>query len=256
MPQYKAIYYNRLQGAVVPDQKAFGLTFVRAPSNLISDMASPFVLKKHLTEYGHRLYQRGFLAGADGNISVRLDDDRVMVTPSGIAKGFMTPDDAVIVDFAGKVRQGSHQASSELLMHLFVYQAREDVFACVHSHAPFATSFAVAGIALPEDVLPEVVLTVGKIPLTDYAPPGTDAVPKSLEPHIESANAFLLRNHGLLTLGRNLEEAYNRHETVEHLARIVYQARHLGNIDAIPSDDFQRLERMRSRLDEFWDKKK
>jgi len=213
------------------------------------------VIRKEMAEIGRRLYERGMLAGSDGNISVRLDEDRVMITPSGLAKGRMTPDDLVIVNFAGKLLQGKGKPSSEMAMHLAVYREREDIQACVHSHAPHATSFAVAGIPLGEDILPEVVLFVGKIPLTDYAPPGTDAVPKSLEPHLENSNAFLLRNHGLLTIGRSLEEAYNRHETVEHYAHIVALARRLGNVDTIPSEDFQRLEKMRARLDKFWDQK-
>lgn len=204
---------------------------------------------------GRRLYERGMIAGTDGNISVRLDDDRIMITPSGLAKGNLNPDDLVIVDQNGKHLQGSRTASSEYLMHTFVYRNRPDVQACVHSHPPYVTAFAVAGIHLAEDVLPEVVVSIGGMPLTDYAPPGTDAVPKSLEPFIESNNAFVLRNHGLLTVGHSLNEAYHRHEVVEHYARVVHLARQLGNLDSIPSDDFQRLEKMRDKLDQAWDEK-
>lgn len=217
-------------------------------------MASPFTMKKEIVEIGRRLYNRGMLAGTDGNISVKLDDDRIMVTSSGVAKGFMTPEDLVIVDINGKKLQGNKNASSEIAMHLGVYQNRPEIKAAVHSHAPFATAFAAAGIELAGDILPEIVVFIGGIPLTDYAPPGTDAVPKSLEPHLENNNAFLLRNHGLLTIGRTLDEAYNRHETVEHYARIVHLARQLGNINSIPSDDFKRLEKMRQNLDRAWDK--
>lgn len=215
-------------------------------------MGSPFIVRKQIVEAGERLYRRGLVAGTDGNISVRLDDDRIMITPAGIAKGRMAPDDMVIVDINGKHLQGKNEASSESAMHLFVYRNRPEVKACVHAHPPCATAFAVAGIALAEDILPEVVLFVGGIPLTDYAPPGTDAVPRSLEPHIESNNAFLLRNHGLLTIGQSLDEAYNRHEMVEHFAKIVTLARQLGNVDSIPSEDFARLEKMRSRLEAAW----
>lgn len=215
-------------------------------------MGSPFIVRKQIVEAGERLYRRGLVAGTDGNISVRLDDDRIMITPAGIAKGRMAPDDMVIVDINGKHLQGKNEASSERAMHLFVYRNRPEVKACVHAHPPCATAFAVAGIALAEDILPEVVLFVGGIPLTDYAPPGTDAVPRSLEPHIESNNAFLLRNHGLLTIGQSLDEAYNRHEMVEHFAKIVTLARQLGNVDSIPSEDFARLEKMRSRLEAAW----
>lgn len=215
-------------------------------------MASPFVVRKQLVDCARKMYLRGLLAGTDGNLSVRLDDDRILITPSGVAKGEMSPEDLLIVDINGKPLQGRGQASSEMLMHLACYQQREDVRACLHSHPPFATAFAVAGIHLQEDILPEVVLFVGGIPLVDYAPPGTDEVPKALLPHLADNHAFLLRNHGLLTVGRSLDEAWHRHETVEHYAQIVHRARQLGNVDAIPSDDFQRLEQMRSRLDQVW----
>ncbi len=210
-------------------------------------------MKSALADYGRRLYEQGMIAGTDGNLSVRLDDDRIMVTPSGLPKGRLAAEDMVIVDINGKHLQGNHKASAELAMHLLIYQRRSDVKACVHAHPLYATAFAVAGIQLEEDILPEVVVSVGRIPLTDYAGPGTDEVPKSIEPHVDTCNAFLLRNHGLLTVGGSLEEAYNRHELVEHYARIVLLARHLGNIDAIPSEDFKRLERMRQNMDKTWD---
>lgn len=215
-------------------------------------MNTPFTMKKEIWEIGKLLYKRGMLAGTDGNISVKLNDGRIMITPSGVPKGRMSPDQLVIVDENGKHLQGSHKASSELMMHLAVYKARPEIKSCVHSHPPYATAFAAAGIELKEDILPEVVLFVGGIPLTDYAPPGTDAMSKSLEPFIEKNNAFLLRNHGLLTIGRNLSEAFSRHETVEHFARILHLARQLGNVNSIPSDDFKRLEKMRSKLDDAW----
>ncbi len=217
-------------------------------------MASPFTMKKEMLEICRRLYDNRMIAGTEGNVSVRLDDDRILVTPTGKAKGFLAAEDLVIVDSNGKHLQGNLKASSELLMHLHVYKNRQEITACVHSHPPYATAFAVAGVALAEDILPEVVLFIGNIPLTDYAPPGTDAVPKAIEPYLETSNAFLLRNHGLLTIGRTLEEAYNRHETVEHYAQILFLARQLGNIEAIPSEDFQRLEKIRRKLDETWNK--
>ena len=217
-------------------------------------MSSPYTKKNEIVEFGRLLYKQKLISGSDGNLSVRLDDDRIIVTPSGLAKGRLSAENIVTVDINGKKLQGSLNPSSEIAMHTFVYQNREDISACVHSHAPYATSFAVAGIELTEDILPEVVLFVGGIPLTEYAPPGTDAVPKSLEPHIENNNAFLLRNHGLLTIGRSLEEAYNRHEIIEHYARIVHLARQLGNVNSIPSDDFKRLEKMRQKLDKVWNK--
>ena len=213
-------------------------------------MGSLEVSRKKLVETGRRLYERGFLAGSDGNMSVRLPDDRVVVTPSGRPKGRLSPADLVVIDLDGNHLEGTLQASSEVAMHLFVYRERPEIQACVHSHAPCATAFAAAGEELPDNVLPEVVLFVGGIPLTAYAPPGTPAVPESLEPHIADRSAFLLRNHGLLTIGRNLEEAYNRHETVEHYARIVLLARGIGPVVPIPGEDMRRLETLRRKLEE------
>lgn len=218
-------------------------------------MQSPFTMKQKLVTIGKLLAERQLIAGTDGNLSVRLDDDRIMITPSGVPKGRMSPDDMVIVDINGKKLQGNGKPSSEMLMHLFVYQQRPEIGACVHAHPPYATAFAVAGRELPADLLPEVVVFIGEIPLTDYAPAGTDAVPKSIAPFIEKHCAFLLRNHGLLAIGRDLDEAYNRLETVEHYARIVHLAYQLGNINTIPSEDFRRLESMRHKLDAAWDKR-
>jgi len=196
---------------------------------------------------GKRLYNRDMLAGSDGNISVRLDQDRILITPSGLPKGRLTPDDIVTVDIDGKKLEGRHEASSELLMHMFVYKQRPDIRACVHAHPPYATSFAVAGVELAENILPDVVVFVGRIPLTSYAAPGTGAVPEALAPFVNAHNAFLLRNHGLLTIGRTLEQAYNRHETVEHFARIVHLAGGIGQTNPLPPEDFKRLENLRRK---------
>ncbi len=218
-------------------------------------MESPFTVRRAIVDIGKRLAGRGLTAGTDGNISVKLDDGRIMITPSGFSKEQMAADDIVIVDENGKKLQGRTQPSSEMAMHLAVYASRPEIGACVHAHPPFATAFAVAGINLADNVLPEIVVSVGGIPLTDYAPPGTDAVPKSLAPFVEQNNAFLLRNHGLLTIGRSLDEAYNRMETVEHYAQIVHHAYQLGSVNAIPTEDYQRLEKMRQKLDEAWNSK-
>ena len=212
-------------------------------------MALPANIAHEIVETGRLLYERGLITGSAGNISVRLDEDRVLVTPSGLCKGRLEPDDLVLVDIDGRQIEGHHAASSELPMHLHIYRGRSDIQACVHSHAPYATSFAIAGTQLPDNILPEVVLFVGSIALTEYAPPGTDAVGQSLEPSLKSGNAFLLRNHGLLTVGGSLEKALYRHETVEQYARIVHLARQLGKVDSIPAEDIERLERIRQRMD-------
>jgi len=208
-------------------------------------MTAPLDIRAALVAAGSRLYDRGMVAGTDGNLSVRLSDGNILMTPSGLPKGQLASDDLVVVAADGTHVEGRLTASSEAAMHLAVYRRRPEVKACVHSHAPHATAFAAAGIPLPENILPEVVLFVGGVPLTAYAPPGTEAVPRSLEPFWDDNDAFLLRNHGLLTIGDTLATALHRHETVEHYARIVLLARQLGPLATIPADDIERLTAMR-----------
>lgn len=197
---------------------------------------------------GRRLAELGFVAGSDGNLSARLDHDRLVITPSGAVKGDLTPDELIIIDLMGRTVTGSGRPSSESAMHLYVYQHRPDIGACVHSHPPYSTAHAVAGVGLQADILPEVVVFVGPIALTAYAPPGTAAVGESLAPFLADHNAFILRNHGLLTIGRTMQEALHRHETVEHFARICHLARQLGGLSAIPAGDFERLTKLRHTM--------
>lgn len=204
-------------------------------------------LKKNLIEIGRSLYRSGMIAGTDGNLSARIDEQRVLVTRRGVAKGRLKNGDFVVVDLNGNVLKTRVQPSSEAAMHLTVYKERPDVGACIHSHPPFATSFAVAGIKLERNVLPEVAVFVGDIPLIDYAPPGIGAISKAIQPYVAGNNAFLLRNHGLLTIGRTIDEAFHRHETVEHYARIMFLASRLGQVNTIPDDDLIRLDEIRKQ---------
>ena len=200
---------------------------------------------------GRRLAHLGFVAGSDGNLSCRTSNNRVIITPSGAVKGELSPDDLITIDLAGSMVSGKGEPSSESAMHLHVYSQRGDIGACVHSHPPYTTAFAVAGVGLDADILPEVVVFVGPVALTEYAPPGTPAVGQSLEPFLASHNAFILRNHGLLTIGKTVREALHRHETVEHFARICFLARQLGDLTKIPEEDFQRLTRLRQNMQEY-----
>lgn len=209
-------------------------------------MRFPADVRRAVLRVGELLDQKGYIAGTDGNVSVRLAPERILITPAGLAKGRLEDEDLVVVDLSGKVVLGGHEPSTESPMHLYVYQQRMDIGACVHSHAPYATSLAVAGTPLAANVLPELVLAVGSVPLTEeYAATGTHAVPESLAPYIQSANGFLLRNHGLLTIGRTVEEAYNRHETIEHYAKILHLALQLGGVNTLPQSEFDRLEAIR-----------
>jgi ribulose-5-phosphate 4-epimerase/fuculose-1-phosphate aldolase len=158
-------------------------------------------LRRDIVEVGRRLYERGFVASNDGNISIRLDDQRILTTPRSVSKGFMTPEMMVVVDHDGKKIAGERDASTELLMHLEVYRHRPDVKAVVHAHPPLATGFAVAGIPLNRAVLAEVITTLGSIPIADYGTPSTRELPDAVRRYIKAHDGLLLANHGALTVG-------------------------------------------------------
>ena len=186
-----------------------------------------------------RLAAKDFVAATDGNVSARLPSGNILITRSGINKGMVTEADLVEVSRDGSVAGG--RATTELKMHLFFYERRRDARAVVHAHPPFATAFAVAGIALDEPVLPEVVLGLGGIPLAPYATPSTDEVPDSLIPFVEKYSAVLLSNHGAVTIGADLYDAYFRMEKVEQTAAIIYRARMLGRVRTLSDDDLVKL---------------
>jgi L-fuculose-phosphate aldolase len=199
-------------------------------------------VKREITEVGRRMYARGMVAANDGNISVRLGGGLFAVTAAGVSKGFLTPDDIVVVDESGRKIEGASRPTSEAKLHLFAYSRRPDVAAVCHAHPPFATAFAVSGRELPPNILPEIILAVGGgIPLTPYATPSTEELARSIEEHLGGADAFLLANHGVLTLGADLTQAYHRLETVEHYARIAWLALSLGGATPLPEGELDRL---------------
>lgn len=210
-------------------------------------MDSEFEARRGIVEVGRRLWERGYVAANDGNISVRCGD-RVLVTPTGVSKGFMRPDDVVAVSRTGEKLSGRGEPTSELPMHLLVYRTRADVEAVVHAHPPRATGFAVAGVPLAQCVLPEVILTLGGVPLAEYATPSTEEVARAISDLVPRYNALLLRNHGALTLGRSVFEAYFRMETVEHFAEITLTARILGGAAPLSNDDVRKLLNVREQL--------
>ena len=161
-------------------------------------------VRREIVRVCRRLYERGLIAGPDGNVSVRIARDHVVATPRGFSKADVEEHDLVLLTLEGTKIGGKHEASSEIAMHLAAYRARPDVFAVVHAHPPVATAFAVSGQGLPGDVLPELVLQVGEVPLVPYATPGTDALPDAMKPFLPNYDAFLLANHGVTTLGRTL----------------------------------------------------
>ena len=188
-----------------------------------------------------RLYDRGLVAGPDGNVSVRRDDGTVLVTPTGLAKVDVTPDDLVVVSLEGRVREGRRAPSSELRMHLRIYQRRPDVHAVVHAHPPVATGFAVAGEAFVAPVLPEVILQLGEVALVPYATPGSDALADAFEPFLANHDGFLMANHGATTIASSLATAHQRMESLEHAARILLAARALGRVNELSAADVRSL---------------
>ena len=188
-----------------------------------------------------RLYERGLVAGPDGNVSARLADDTILVTPAGRSKVDVAAHDLVLVDSRGEVLAGDSRPSSELKMHLRIYERRRDVRAVVHAHPPTATGFAVAGESFVAPVLPEVILQMGTVPLVPYATPGSDALADLFEPFLERHDAFLMANHGATTVGTTLEQAHQRMESLEHAARILLTARTLGRVNALSDGDVRDL---------------
>ena len=208
-------------------------------------MTAESALRADIVEVGRRMYARAYTASNDGNISVRLDAERLLMTPKSVCKGFMTPDMMCITDLEGRKLQGDRDPSSEMLMHLEVYRQRPDVRAVVHAHPPIATGFAVAGIPLNRAVLAEVLTTLGSIPIAEYATPSTKELPAAVRKYVKAHDGMLLANHGALTLGADLFSAYYKMETIEHFAKISLVARLLGNENLLAREEVERLQELR-----------
>lgn len=201
-----------------------------------------------IVEVGRRLYERGYIAAADGNISVRLEGRRqLLATPTGVCKGFLKPEMLVIVDEEGRKLQGDLNPSSELAMHVTIYRLRPDVHAVVHAHPPVGTGFAASGIPLTKPLVSEVVLTLGCIPLAEYGTPTTEELAQAITPYVPHYDALLLANHGALTYGADLEDAYFKMETLEHFARIALVAHLLGQERPLPPEAVSKLFQIRQR---------
>jgi len=210
--------------------------------------SSLYTLRREIVEAGRRVYNRNFVASNDGNISARVDQRRVIITPSGVSKGFLEPNDLIVINYEGQVLEGRKKPSSELFMHLRIYRERPDVNGVVHAHPPKATGFAVAGIPLTQCVLPEVIVALGGIPLAEYGTPGTDEFYEPVLKYLKDYEAFLLENHGALTIGPDVMAAYYRMETLEHFAHIALTAIQLGNLNPLKETDVQKLLDLRKRF--------
>src|SRR5919106_1778072 len=202
-------------------------------------------IRAEIVEVGRRLYARAYVASNDGNISVRLDETRLITTPKSVSKGFMTPDMMVVTDHEGRKLAGERDPSSELPMHLEIYRNRPDVNAVVHAHPPLATGFAVAGIPLTRAVLAEVITTLGSIPIAEYGTPSTAELPDAVRKYIKAHDGMLLANHGAVTCGPSVMAAYFKMETIEHFAKISLVARLLGRENLISREEVERLQGLR-----------
>lgn len=205
-------------------------------------------LREQICEVCRRMWRQGFAAANDGNVSAKLREGLYLVTPSGYSKIDITPDMLLTVGPGGEILQGPEglRPSSEIRLHLLCYREREDVGGVVHAHPPAATGFAVAHQPLDRRSTIESVLTLGSVPLTPYATPSTEEVPEAVRPYVQDHDAFLLANHGALTVGVDVATAHARMETLEHWARVTLAARLLGGEQEIPAEQAERLCAMRA----------
>lgn len=213
-------------------------------------MTGEYEIKKQILDVGRRIYNRGFVAANDGNISVKVSDNEYLCTPTGVSKGFMTMDMICKVDGDGKVlsANGPYRPSSEIKMHLRVYKLRPDVKSVVHAHPPYATSFAIAGIPLTQPIMPEAVITLGCVPIAPYGTPSTNEIPDAVEPYLEHFDAVLLENHGALSFGDSLINAYYKMESLEFYAQLLAISKQLGGPQELSDSQVQRLYEIRRKL--------
>jgi len=206
-------------------------------------------LRHAILECGRIAYERHLMTSNDGNISVRMENGHVLITPSGISKGRLSVSDMLVVDLDGNIvsSRPDRNPSSETPMHLEVYKARDDVRAVVHAHPIFATTLTVADLEFPVDVLPEVLLTLGAVPTTKYATPASHEDAEVIRPFLKTHNAMLLRQHGSLTYGKNLDEALIHLERIEHVSEIYWRAKMLGEVKRVPPEAQAKLIALREK---------
>ncbi|MFP3155340.1 class II aldolase/adducin family protein [Lachnospiraceae bacterium ZAX-1] len=213
-------------------------------------MVSEYEIKKQICDIGRRIYDRGMVASNDGNISVKLNDNEFLCTPTGVSKGFMTPDYICKVDKEGNVIQANagFRPSSEIKMHMRVYQKRDDVGSVVHAHPIYATSFAIAGIPLTQPIMPEAVIALGCVPLAKYGTPSTMEIPDAVEEYLPYYDAVLLESHGALTWSVDLLSAYHKMESVEFYAELLFKARQLGGPKEFDQANIEKLYEIRRQM--------
>lgn len=213
-------------------------------------MANEYEIKKQICEVGKRMYDRNMVAANDGNISVKLSDNEFLCTPTGVSKGFMTPEYICKVDAKGNVLQanGNFRPSSEIKMHMRVYEKRSDVGSVVHAHPNFGTAFAIAGIPLTQPIMPEAVIALGCVPIAEYGTPSTMEIPDNLEKYLPYYDAVLLESHGALTWSVDLMSAYMKMESLEFYAELLYKSKMLGGPKEFDKDQIEKLYQIRRQM--------
>ncbi|HMF57689.1 MAG TPA: class II aldolase/adducin family protein [Pyrinomonadaceae bacterium] len=196
--------------------------------------------RREIVRVGQLMYERSYVVSSDGNLSVRLDDGRVVATPTMMCKGRMTEEACAVTDIEGKPLTDK-RASSELAMHLLIYRERPDVKAVCHAHPPNGTAFAVAGLAIDQPILSEVILTLGCVPLAEYGTPSTEELTEAMRPLVKHHNALLMANHGAVAYGADIWQAFDRLETLEHTAKIAILSRILGGSRNLSPDAIEKL---------------
>jgi L-fuculose-phosphate aldolase len=203
--------------------------------------------RRDICAVGRWIHDRGYVASTDGNISVRLGPDRILMTPTSMSKAMMNPDDLVIIDLEGQRVSGLRKPSSELGMHLLIYRLRPDINAVCHAHPPTATGYAAAGIPLDKPILCELVIGLGSIPVARYGTPGTSELGASIEPYVQGHDAILMANHGVVTYGPDLLTSFLRMETTEHFAQVSLVTERLGRKVLLSGSDVEKLVAARAR---------
>ena len=198
-------------------------------------------LAMEIADFGRRLYDRKYICATEGNLSARLSDGRIMITPANVNKGNLKVSQMVICELDGKRPEGAAAQSSEYRLHLAVYKNRADISAVCHAHPAYATAFSAARVSLNKAVLPEILSALGAIPLVGYAPPGSEKLADNLKEYLDRYDAFLLEAHGVVTTGRSCEEAFDRMEMVERFAKIIYIAERMGGAKLLISKETDRL---------------
>jgi L-fuculose-phosphate aldolase len=201
-------------------------------------------LRRDLIQFGRLCYERHLLVGLDGNLSVRLLDDLVLCTRAGCHKGLLTDEDLLVVDLNGRKVRGRGTPTSELAMHLACYQSRPDIEAVVHAHPPTCIAFTIAGVSMARCTLPEVVLTLGTIPTLDYETTGTGPLATLVGNAVQHNDAVMMDRHGAVCVGPSVQDAFCKLETMEHMAKIMRDARSLGGIQDLPPEEAVHLRRM------------